>query len=256
MATKVICWNIAGRHAPLRQLADMGADVALLQETKSIPDDVAKKVDIGAKAHWDSHVWNSDSRKNRPKRLFDRWPMVVKLSDRVRVDWFNQISPVSGVAPEEFAVSGIGTVAAVRVTPQEAEPFVVVSMYARWMAPHPSAKSKWKVGYPDGSAQRIISDLSAFIGGTDPGTHRILAAGDLNMSFYDPGDDPQEFFARERTVVDRMQALGLEHVGPGKLGRKTVRRITEPGRNRRRPRFSLIMRSPREVFTNRSPSAR
>ena len=27
------------------------------------------------------------------KALFDRWPMVVKLSDRVEVEWFKQISP-------------------------------------------------------------------------------------------------------------------------------------------------------------------
>ena len=84
-------------------------------------------------------------------------------------------------------------------------------MYARWIAPHPSTNSRFKVGYPDGSAHRIISDLSAFIGSTDPGTHRILAAGDLNMAFGSKEDDP--WVLRERTVVDRMDALGLELVG-------------------------------------------
>ena len=67
-------------------------------------------------------------------------------------------------------------------------------------------------GYPDGSAHRTISDLSAFIGSTDPNTHRILAAGDLNMAFSEKDDDP--FLVRERTVVDRMDALGLELIGP------------------------------------------
>ena len=32
-----------------------------------------------------------------------------------------------------------------------------------------------------GPAHRIMSDLSAFIGHRDPATHRILAAGDLNL---------------------------------------------------------------------------
>ena len=56
-------------------------------------------------------------------------------------------------------------------------------MYARWFAPHPSTKSKWSVGYSDATAHRIISDLSAFIGNADPSTHRILAAGDLNLIY-------------------------------------------------------------------------
>ena len=39
------------------------------------------------------------------------------------------------------------------------------------------------VGYSDGSAHRIVSDLSRFIGSDDPSTHRILAAGDLNQIY-------------------------------------------------------------------------
>ena len=82
-----------------------------------------------------------------------------------------------------MGVSGIGTVAAGRVIPRdnEEEAFVAVSMYARWVRPPPSTKSRWGVGYSDASAHRIMSDLSAFIGHTNPPTHRILAAGDLNM---------------------------------------------------------------------------
>ena len=81
------------------------------------------------------------------------------------------------------------------------------------MSPHPSTKSRWRVGYPDGSAHRIISDLSAFIGNTDPGTHRILAAGDLNMALSGT-DNEDPWLLRERTVTDRMDALGLELLGP------------------------------------------
>ena len=141
--------------------------------------------------------------------------MVVRLSGRVDVEWFKQVSPISEAADDEFPVSGIGTVASARVTPQDAPPFIVVSMYARWIRPHPSTKSKWWVGYADGSAHRIISDLSAFIGDVDPSTHRILAAGDLN-TIYDmkDGHDQSWTTGRDQTIWDRMSALGLEYLGP------------------------------------------
>ncbi len=87
-------------------------------------------------------------------------------------------------------------------------------MYARWIKPHSFAGSKWRVGYADGSAHRILSDLSAFIGDIDPSTHRILAAGDLNMIYGATDDNPLALPARDRTVTDRMAALGLELLGP------------------------------------------
>ena len=146
--------------------------------------------------------------------MFDRWSMVVKMSDRVEVEWFKQVSPISETRWDEIAVSGIGTIAAARIIPQDAPPFIVVSMYARWIRPHHYAKSKWRVGYQDGSAHRIISDLSAFIGSTDPSTHRILAAGDLNMIYGSTDDGPNALPARDRTVTDRMAALGMEFLGP------------------------------------------
>ena len=84
--TKVVCWNIATKPDPWRVLVEMDADVALLQEARRPPDDVAAKVDMGPEAHWDSHVWNSRWWGDRFNKLYDRWPMVVKLSDRVEVD--------------------------------------------------------------------------------------------------------------------------------------------------------------------------
>ena len=102
---------------------------------------------------------------------------------------------------EYFDLTGIGTIAAGRVIPHnnEEEAFVAVSMYARWLRPHPSTKSRWGVGYSDASAHRIISDLSAFIGNTNPTTHRILAAGDLNM-FYEAIGSRLSLPQRDRTV--------------------------------------------------------
>ena len=214
MVITVVSWNIARRNKPWRELVQMGADVALLQEAGRVPPDVAGAIDTGPAEHWDSHVWNSSWYEGRFSNLFDRWPMVVKLSDRVEVEWFKQVSPISEATADEIAVSGIGTIAAARVSSAEAPPFIVVSMYARWLKPHPSTRSKWRTGYPDASAHRIISDLSAFIGSTDPGTHRILAAGDLNMIYGATDANQYALPARDRTVTDRMATLALEFLGP------------------------------------------
>lgn len=209
MTTTVVNWNTAGRRRPWRELLRMDADVALLQESCRVPRDVAGRVETGPRQHWDSHVWMSSWMKDRFTSRW--WPKIVKLSDRVQVEWFKQTGPLKNPGADEIAVSGIGTIAAARVIPQDAEPFIAVSMYARWIRPHRSAKTKWRVGFSDGSAHRIISDLSAFIGSHDPGTHRILAAGDLNMAFSNKDDREP---TRADTVVYRMHALGLELLGP------------------------------------------
>jgi len=194
-----------------------GVDVALLQEAGAVPKEVANRVTPGSDEHWDSHVWNSRWwDKQRFAYLTERWPKVVKLSDRIDVEWFRQVSPISYVEEDEIAVSGIGTIAAARITPvaSDTKPFIAVSMYARWMSPHPSTRSKWSVGHSDGSAHRIISDLSGFIGDVDPASHRIIAAGDLNMVYGGMPIEPQSLADRDRTVFDRFTALGLELVGP------------------------------------------
>ena len=179
----VVSWNIGTREKPWHALVQMArdgdADVALLQEAGSPPGDVGHLIE-----HKDRVFWNRHS--------YDSWPLVVTLSDRVRIETYRQVEPISELAENAIGVSGIGTIAAARVVPCESEEdaFVAASMYARWLKPHPSTKSRWSVGCSDASAHRIMSDLSAFIGHPDPteqrhlpATHRILAAGDLNM-FY------------------------------------------------------------------------
>ena len=210
---KIISWNIATRHAPWRELLEMDADIALLQEAGSPPDDIDTP-ETGPRESWDSHSWNVQEAGT----LFDRWPMVVKLSDRVEVEWFKQVGPTGWLTEEnEIAVSGIGTVAAARVTPKDEsiKPFIVVSMYGRWIGVHPSVKpgTGFTWGYADGSVHRIISDLSTFIGHKNPETHRILAAGDLNIA-YGHGYGDTHWEARHKTVFDRMDAIGMEFMGP------------------------------------------
>lgn len=211
---RVVSWNINKQLAPWRELVQMDADVALVQEAWLPPEDVSGRVDIGPKESYDSHHWNSDWWKGRWPYLFERWPMVVKLSDRVDVEWFKQISPSWGANEDEIEVSGVGILAAARITPKDAEiqPFIVVSMYGRWWGPHPSVGSRWI--YADASAHRIISDLSTFIGYENPRYHRILASGDLNLlkGFGDGGSSYWE--ARYQSVFDRMNAIGMEFIGP------------------------------------------
>lgn len=113
--------------------------------------------------------------------------MVVRLSERVDVEWFTQVGPIGWPKQDEIAVSGIGTITAARIIPRDGsiQPFIAVSMYGRWAGLHPSVKTSRRE-YADASVHRIISDLSAFIG-EEPKSHRILAAGDLNI-FYGYGD--------------------------------------------------------------------
>ena len=211
---KVVCWNIATMHEPWRELVEMDADVALLQEVGTVPEDVLDRVELSPHKPWLSH----DSATGKPN--YDRWPMVVRLSDRVKVEWFRQIGPVwvDPKRPRDMAVSGIGTVEVARVIPTSgAEPFIAASMYARWLDPHPTAGGDWI--YPDASAHRIISDLSAFIGRYDrPAKHRILAAGDLNMSF----QSTNEFDHRAQTFW-----TGSRPSDSSTLGRNTLP-VAEP----------------------------
>ena len=232
---RVVSWNIAGRLDPWRELAKMNADIALAQEGGQPPEDVAEHIDIGPKESYDSRHWNSDWWEGRGwKNLFANPPMVVKLSDRVDVEWFTQIGPGWTGNSDEFSVSGIGTIAAARVTPKDGsvEPFIAVSMYGRWLGPHASVGSRWIYG--DAAVHRIISDLAAFIGHEDPGTHRIVASGDLNIFHgYGDGGDPY-WEARYQSVFDRMNAIGLEFIGPqAPNGRQAERRLPgEPSDSR------------------------
>ena len=79
---KVVCWNIAKRPEPWRQLLQMDADVALLQEAVTPPSDVSDQVDTGPEEHWDSHAWNSDWYKDRFDDLYDRWADCSKTVGR------------------------------------------------------------------------------------------------------------------------------------------------------------------------------
>ncbi len=198
---KIVCWNIANKIGPWHTLVKMAkhgdADVALLQEAGKVPGDLIGKLEVDDKVFWDP-------------MSFKHLPLVVRLSEGAKVDTYQQV-PVLQIPPENaIGVSDIGTIAAAKVVPagKPDDAFIVVSMYARWLYSHPSAPGKWIVSA--NSAHRIISDLATFIGKTDPSTHRILAAGDLNMLYGAVAGEA----VWERSVWTRMQDLGMEFLGP------------------------------------------
>lgn len=196
---RIISWNIGGRKAPWSKLATMDADIALLQEAKPPPEALGSRMEI------DPSPWRTaGTGLDRPWKA-----AVVKLSDRVQVEWIEAKS-VPEAGWDEFAVSRPGTLAAARVTPPDGEPLIVASMYSPWENMYASTGSRWI--YADGSAHRIISDLSRLIG--HESRHRIIAAGDLNV-LYGHGEYGDEYAAaRYETVFARMAALGLPFAGP------------------------------------------
>lgn len=198
---KIICWNVARRAECWKSLVNSDADVGLLQEsakptrefTERIHADPAPWITAGADVH-NPRTWRT---------------AIVRLSDRVIVDWIEAKS-IDEAGSGELAVSRLGTLAAARVTMNGIDPFVCISMYSPWTRPLAMAGGRWIIS--DTSAHRVVSDLSAFIGRQRG--HRIIAAGDLNI-LYGYGDDGSAYGAgRYETVFTRMEALGLQFIGP------------------------------------------
>ena len=206
----VVCWNIDGKHDSWRQLIEMDADVAVLQEARKPPKDVAPHVEVGPTDHWGSIDYPT-------------WPLIARLSDRVKVDWFTPVPPArvgtgkaKNVRDPELAVSDATTIAAARIRPVGGEPFIAVSMYARWLNYHPFAIADRgnSTIHSDASMHRIISDLSVFIRHQDPSTHRILLAGDMNAFYGELHHRGNGKPYRETSAFDRLHQLGFAFMGP------------------------------------------
>lgn len=196
---KITSWNIARRDEAWRFLVETSGDIALLQEAAVPPADVSGMVEVNP-APWRT----AGAGLSRPWRT-----AVVKLSDRVGVQWLSP-KPIEEARPEELAVSRPGTLSAAIVTPPDGEPFIVASVYSPWEQPADITESRWI--YADGSAHRVISDISALIG--QQRGHKILVAGDLNI-LHGYGEGGSAYWAaRYATVFDRMSALGFTFVGP------------------------------------------
>jgi len=196
---KIIAWNLAHREESWRFLVGTDADIALVQEATAPPPDIAQGVAV------DSAPWQTaGAGKYRPWRT-----AVVKLSDRVNVEWI-EAKAIADAQPCELAVSRLGTLAAAILTPPTGEPLILASMYAPWEKFHAAARSREI--YADASVHRVISDLTAFVGHNHK--HRIIAAGDLNI-LYGYGEHGSPYWAsRYDAVFNRMATMGLSFVGP------------------------------------------
>lgn len=119
--------------------------------------------------------------------------MVVKMSDRVEIEWFEQIGPDDDPKENELSVSDVGLIAAARVIPKDPEdgkPFIAVSMYAHWNKENHAVRS----------SASIVTDIASLIDRAAPSSDRILAAGDMNVH-YRPGAYSD---MAARTPVDTM----------------------------------------------------
>lgn len=201
----VVCWNVNRSRETWDELFAMGADLALLQEVGTVPAAMPPGCEIGGNSHWTSG-------------RSARWPAIMKLSDRVDVEWFDPV-PVASVNQKwnlddaEVPVSDARTIAIAHVTPRDGEPFIAVSMYARWLGYHPLTRGA-STHISDNSMHRIISDFSIFIRHAKPRNHRILLAGDMNAFYgeqFERGDGKPY---REVSAFERLDRLGMQFLGP------------------------------------------
>lgn len=188
-AVRLVSWNIAKRKQPRKVLEQLDYDVALIQEFPFPKDS------------WERVLYDCD-----------RGAKVLRLSDRVGFHELQNIPLGRKHGSGELTVSAPGIIAAAFITPKHIEPFIAVSLYARWETLHPRINKKWI--YSDAMAHRAISDLSTFIGSKNPATHRIVVAGDFNLIHGATDDNPLALPARDRSVFSRLEALGLEFIGP------------------------------------------
>ena len=196
--TKILCWNMQHKQASWRFLRDQrgGADIALLQEVSSPPEDVAEALEVDPEPFHDL----------RGHRIYRT--AIAKLSDRIQVEWLKPV-PIAEAQPGDFIASHPDCVSAAIITPSNGKPFTVVSLCAAYEKPHHSTGIKSR-NILDASAHRVISDLSLLIGRQR--SHRIIAAGDLTIWY---GYGSNEYWKRRHdTVFDRMAAIGLPFVGP------------------------------------------
>ena len=195
---KLVCWNIAHRHAAWRSLAGSDWDVALLQEARIPPEDVSEKVEVDPSPFYDAEG-NGISRC-----------AIVKLAKGIEINWLEPV-PISRAKYGDLIESQPGCLAAAIITPPGGRPFTAVSFCPEFEKPHRSTgKMSWNI--VDASIHRVISDISLLIG--KQRDHRIIATGDLTI-FHGYGEDKSGYWkGRYDTVFNRMAAIGLPFVGP------------------------------------------
>jgi hypothetical protein len=195
MIVRLVSWNVAG-HDLLGDLHGLDADVALLQEAPMPSIGSARELVPADPATWWTVGWEKQPHKRRTA--------VIRLSDRVEFDPRPAVA-LDGVTEEsDWVVSRHGTITAADVKVGGRTAFTAVSVYSLW------ERTAYNI-FADGSAHRILSDLSALMPSPN---HRLLVAGDWNILFGYGEHGDSYWKDRYRTVFDRADALGLTFVGP------------------------------------------
>ena len=204
---KIISWNMAHLCDSWRCLLGMDIDLALLQEACKPPRDVLKQIADNPEIKIDPAVGKPlfEGDRVRPRTA------IVKLSKNIKkIEWI-EAKPFHLAKDGEFIASRPGTISAAIITPVKGLRLMVVSMYAQWRIMAPLAKPNNDV-FADGSAHQLVSDMSTFV--TSARSHRVIAAGDLNiLRGYGEKRDPY-WGARYKSVFDRLEVMGLRCVGP------------------------------------------
>ena len=189
---RIWSWNVNGRHLWDR-LAVGEVDVALLQEAP-VPSGLWEGKVVPHPATGWGTAGGSKWRRTAVVAVSQTTPLVPR-----------PLTSLEERAPGALLVSRRGTLAAADVV-VDGERITLVSMYAVWEGHRPGPI------YADASAHRLLSDLSGIV--NDARSHRIIAAGDLNV-LHRYGEHGDSYWAaRYATVFDRAEAMGLRFVGP------------------------------------------
>ena len=184
-------------------------DLALLQETSRLPEELQHRIDV------DRSLWpeRRDASLGYPS-------VVAKLSSQATVS-FIETRLIGDASRHDFYTSEWGTLAAAVVRPIDGnEPLTVVSMAAGYNA------FTRESGSPSreeciGSVHRLISDLARLVGRRS----RVIAAGDWTINPGWSAHPTPIWNEREalhcQTAFDRMRALGFRPIKP--VGRRNTR---------------------------------
>jgi exonuclease III len=194
---RLLSWNTDARDL-WNDLEELDGDVGLLQEVGPLRPGCAKEIIPG-----DADVWATAGSEKRAWRT-----AVARLSDRVALDARPTLAMHETTRSSDWTVSRQGTMAAADAQVNGHVAFTAVSVYAPWERPVGRDEPVWA----DGSAHRLLSDLTPLL--WDQRRHPVIIAGDWNILFgYGERGDPH-FRNRYQTVFDRVDALGLQFVGP------------------------------------------
>ena len=154
---KVVSWNIGKREKPWRELVQMASegevDVALLQEAGSPPGDVVDRIE-----YVDGVFWN--------RQLYDRWPLVVKLSDRITVEPYRQVPPISSTSPRRDVRSATCELRWRRRLAEGGRATVRAGSPSVWSTTGSPARSgiRWRICWASGSSALRVAIPMATMG--------------------------------------------------------------------------------------------